>query len=449
MPRQSDQRPPTRTGVAILGHGTVGRGVVRILGDSDGDLARRTGLAFDPVAVAVRDPGRHRDVAAGVPITSDADAAAVHPSAAVVLELMGGVERPRELVLKALAAGKHVVTANKALVAAHGAELVAAARDNGVSIAFEASCGGGIPIVGALTNGLLANRCQALVGILNGTSNFILTRMTDGGDSYADALAEAQRLGFAEADPSLDVNGRDVAQKLAILAGLAFGERIDERSIHVEGIESLDAADIAYAGELGYVVKLLAIAQRDDEDGRLTLSVFPGLVAARSPLADVKGPFNAVTVFGDALGQATFVGRGAGQTPTASAVVADLISVVGGGYPAMFRQLRTLPDLARPADVIDFEQARHRYYLRLVAQDAPGVLADVTRCLGNAGISLTAVLQHEIPPGDQGRVPVVVTTHVSREGSVRRAVAQIDALPSILEPPVVLRIADLPTEAIG
>ncbi len=406
-------------------------------------------MAFHPVAVAVRDPARHRDVAAGLPLTTDADAAAAHPEAAVVLELMGGVDRPRELVLKALAAGKHVVTANKALVAAHGAELVAAARANGVSLAFEASCGGGIPIVGALVGGLLANRCQALVGILNGTSNFILTRMTDAGDSYAAALGEAQRLGYAEADPTLDVNGRDVAQKLAILAGLAFGERIDPRAIHVEGIADLDAADIAYAGELGYVVKLLAIAQRDEEDGRLSLSVFPGLIAARSPLADVKGPFNAVTVFGDALGEATFVGRGAGQTPTASAVVADLISVVGGGYPAMFGQLRTLPDLARSADVIDFEQARHRYYLRLIAQDVPGVLADVTRCLGNVGISLTAVLQREVPTGDRGRVPVVVTTHVAREGSVRRAVAQIAALPSILEPPVVLRIANLPTEALA
>ena len=436
---------PAPIPVSLIGHGTVGRGVVRLLGDPDGDLRRRAGLRFEPVAVAVRDPAKHREIAAGLPITADARAAATHPDARVVLELAGGVEEAGRLVLAALDAGKHVVTANKALLAARGPELFAAARRNGVALAFEASCGGGIPIVGALLNGLLADRLHAVVGILNGTSNQILTSMTDAGATYADALKDAQDKGFAEADPTLDVGGGDAAQKLAILAGLAFGEQVDAAAVHVEGIDGLDARDIAYAGDLGYVVKLLAVARRDD-DGRLALSVFPGLLPTSDPMADVKGPFNAVATYGDALGRAMFVGRGAGGMPTAAAVVADLLSVATGAYPALFSQLRTFADVARPADVIDFGRATHRYYLRLTARDAPGVLADVTRHLGDAGISLSAVLQRE-RSGDGGGVPVVITTHVAREASVRRAVAAIDRLPGVVSPTAVLRIVDMPRES--
>lgn len=442
----SASAPPI--GLALLGHGTVGRGVVRLVSDADGDLQRRTGTRFDLRHVVVRDASRHKDAAAGLPLTTDADAAVTDDRVQIVLELIGGVERARELVLKALSAGKHVVTANKALVAAHGPELFQAARQNGVGLAFEASCGGGIPIVGALTGGLLANRLQALVGILNGTSNFILTQMTDGGDSYDAALAEAQRLGFAETDPTLDVNGRDVAQKLAILAGLAFGEQVDESAIHVEGIVGLDPLDVSFAGELGYVVKLLATARRDEE-GRLALSVFPGLIAKSDPMADVKGPFNAVATYGDALGRALFVGRGAGQMPTASAVVADLLSVALGSYGLLFERLAIFPDVARPANVLDFEQTGHRYYLRMIARDVPGVMAELTRCLGSAGISLSAVLQHEAVAGGGEYVPVVITTHVAREGSLRRAVAEINELPGVQEPAAVLRIVEMPREAMS
>lgn len=451
----SNSSPASPIGVALLGHGTVGRGVVRLLADTDGDLHRRTGARFALHHVVVRDAARHQDAAGGLPLATDADAAVADERVQIVLELIGGVERARELVLKALRAGKHVVTANKALVAAHGPELFKTARENHVALAFEASCGGGIPIVGALTGGLLANRLQALVGILNGTSNFILTQMTDGGDSYDAALAEAQRLGFAEADPTLDVNGRDVAQKLAILAGLAFGEQIDESMIHVEGIAGLDPLDVSFAGELGYVVKLLATARRDDE-GRLALSVFPGLISKNDPMADVKGPFNAVATYGDALGRALFVGRGAGQMPTASAVVADLLSVALGSYGPLFERLAIFPDVARPADVLAFEETSHRYYLRMIVRDVPGVMADLTRCLGSAGISLSAILQREatatptstLPDGGEF-VPVVITTHVAREGSLQHAVEAINALPGVRSPAAVLRIVEMPREAMS
>ncbi len=426
--------------VALLGHGTVGKGVVQLLSDRDGDLHRRTGQTFEIVAVAVRDTAKHQTSA---PLTDDANGAACDQRADVVIELIGGVERARDLVLAALRSGKSVVTANKALVAAHGAELFAVAREHGVALAFEAACGGGIPIVAALNGGLLADEHSALVGILNGTSNVILSDMSTAGRSYADALKGAQDAGYAEADPTLDVDGSDAAQKLSILAGLAFGEKIDPAAVHREGIDTLDPRDVKYAGELGYAVKLLAIAKRDDQ-GRLALSVFPGLVRRGDPMADVGGPFNAVAVYGKALGRSLFVGRGAGGMPTAAAVVADLLAVASGAYGRTFSSLRTQSDVARAADVLDFGRTEHRYYLRLGADDAPGVLADVTGALGRAGISLTSVTQREAD-GSSEQVPVVVTTHRARESSLQSAMNEINALPSIRES-ATLRIADMPRE---
>ncbi len=423
--------------ISLLGRGTVGKKVVRLVADEDHDLARRTGLRFEVVQAAVRNLDRHAD--AGLPLTDDPLAAATHEKAAVVVELIGGTTLARDCVLAALRAGKHVVTANKALVAAHGPELFAAAREADVTLAFEASCGGGIPVVGALCNGLLADRHDAIVGILNGTSNAILTAMTDRGETYADALKQAQDAGFAEADPTLDVNGADAAQKLAILGGLTFGEHIAEADVHREGIDGLAAEDVRYAGELGYVVKLLAVGRRDN-NGRLTLSVFPGLLPKGDVLADVKGAVNAVVVYGPALGRSMLVGHGAGGAPTAAAVVADLLSVCRGTHP----RLPILPDVARPAQVVDFGRSEHRYYLRLAAADAPGVLADVTRALAKAGISIASVSQRERPGGDAASVPVVVTTHVAREASIVSAVGEIDALPGITGATAVLRIVDLP-----
>ena len=442
MSDEHEIKPDKTIRLTLLGHGTVGRGVVALLRERGDELLRRTGLKLEVRHVVVRDADKHRD--AELPITTDAGAAVTDPDVDVVVELIGGTGVAREWTLTAFENKKHVVTANKALVAAHGPELFAAARRHGVSLAFEASCGGGIPIVGSLLTGLLANRVDALTGILNGTSNAILTAMSDRGETYDAALSQAQRDGFAEADPTMDVSGRDAAQKLAILTGLAMGVRLDESAVHVEGIAGLDAADIAHARELGYVVKLLATSRRD-EGGRLSLSVFPGLIAAGSPMADVGGPFNAVGVYGHALGHAMFVGRGAGAMPTASAVVADVLAVGLGTYPKLFAQLDLAPETV--PDLTPFGETRHRYYLRLTAHDAAGVLAEVTRCLGEAGISLSAVSQREGGTGDY--VPVVITTHLARESDMAAALAKIDALKGVRPPTVRLRIADLPREAVS
>jgi homoserine dehydrogenase len=334
------------------------------------------------------------------------------------------------------------VTANKSLLALHGPELFALGRQHNAAIAFEASCAGGIPIINALMHGLVANRFDALMGIVNGTCNFILTKMTRNGWSYSHALAEAQKAGFAEADPIMDVSGRDAAQKLAILAGLAFNVRITEADISTEGIDQLSDTDIKFAGELGYVIKLLAIAQRHGE--RISLRVHPTLVHRDDVLADVSGSFNAVSVYGHALGHALFYGRGAGQMPTASAVVADLVNVGLGATPLAFKQLQMFPDQVPPANVLPPDDLESRYYLRLLAHDEPGVLAEVTRILGQRRISLSAILQQEASDGQL--VPVVITTHRASEGAVRVALAEIDRLKSIQSPTVCLRIIDQPKE---
>jgi homoserine dehydrogenase len=375
---------------------------------------------------------------------------------------------------RALKLGKPVVTANKSLLAARGAELISLAKRHQTCIAFEASCGGGIPIVNALINGLAANRIDALVGIVNGTCNFILTQMTRLKWSYDAALKEAQNAGFAEANPTMDVSGRDAAQKLALLASLAFNVGVAESDIHIEGIDTLQATDIQLAEELGYVIKLLAIAERKtdgqggegnvaykaspgggaagevgaagcgDAPSALILRVHPTLVHKDDVLAEVGGSFNAISVYGDALGHALFYGRGAGAMPTASAVVADLIGVGMGSLPIAFAQMGIFPDTTPPARVLPIEALRSRYYLRLTARDEPGALAQVARALGEHGISVSAIHQHE---SDESQVvPVVITTHKSNEGAMRAALKAIDALPTITAATVCLRIVDPPRE---
>lgn len=429
------------TGISLLGCGVVGSGVVKILAEQAELLYLRSGLRFDLRHVLVRNRERYR---ASLPITTDSKVAVDDPQVKIVVELMGGTGLAGELIERALRQGKHVITANKSLLAQRGPELFALARKHKVCIAFEASCGGGIPIIDALSRGLIANRIDALVGIVNGTCNVILTRMTRNGWSYGQALAEAQKLGFAEADPTLDVSGRDAAQKLALLAGLAFDARISESDIHVEGIEKIQRVDIEFARDLNYVIKLLAIGERG-ADGRLALRVHPTLVHQDDVLAEVSGSFNAISVYGNALGHALFYGRGAGQMPTASAVVADLVGVALGTTPAAFEQLRIFPDSAAPARVLPIEQLESRYYLRLTARDLPGVMAQVAHALGDHQISLSAILQHEADDGSQ-YVPVVITTHRAKEGAVRAAVKAIDALPTIVPPTVCLRVIDQPRE---
>ena len=430
----------------MLGHGVVGGGVVKILTEQAELLRRRAGLGFEIRHVVVRDVPEHAQSHPGLPFTSDANAAIDDPRTQIVIELIGGTGVAAALVERALRLGKPVVTANKSLLAARGAELFALARRHNTCIAFEASCGGGIPIIDAICRGLVANRVDAIIGIVNGTCNTILTRMTRNGWSYPQALAEAQRLGFAEADPSLDVSGRDAAQKLAVLASLAFNVRVAEQDILVEGIEKLQPADVQFAQELGYVIKLLAIAERDSEN-RLALRVHPTLVHKDDVLAEVSGGFNAISIYGHALGHALFYGRGAGRMPTASAVVADLVNVAIGTTPLAFKQLRIFPDSAEPANVLPIEQLRSRYYLRLTARDEPGVMAQVSQALGRQGISLSAILQRETDDGQL--VPVVITTHLAQEGAVRRALAEIDSLATIVPPTVCLRVIDQPKEFGG
>ena len=430
-------------GLTLLGSGIVGEGVLRILRSQHERLADRFGLHFEIRHVVVRDPSKPRGMAAKQHLTTDAEAAIDDPQVNVVVELIGGVDRAGQLVERALKLGKPVVTANKSLLAARGAELFSLARRHATCIAFEASCGGGIPIVDALTRGLAANEIRALVGIVNGTCNYILTRMTDAGLPYADALLEAQKAGFAEADPTMDVSGRDAAQKLALLAGLAFGPTFSEADLLIEGIATLDARDIQFARELGYVIKLLAIGERNAE-GAVSLRVHPTLVHKTDVLADVGGSFNAVSVWGHALGHALFYGRGAGSLPTASAVVADLISVGIGAAQTIFANSRVFADADRPKTLLPRDQIQSRYYLRLAAQDQPGVMAKITDVLGRRGISLGAVLQREVADGKY--VPIVVTTHLANEGAVRAAVAELDDLDVVQKPTVCLRIIDQPRE---
>lgn len=433
----------TSRNITILGCGIVGGATANLLDQQRATLKARTGIDLSINHIVVRRLDGHPNQQR-FPLGTDALAAINDSKTDIVVELIGGTTTAREYITAALKLGKPVVTANKSLIAAHGPELFALARKHKTTIAFEASCGGGIPIIHALTNGLIANNCQALVGIVNGTCNFILSQMTRNGWSYGNALKEAQNVGFAEADPTLDVSGRDSAQKLAILAGLAFNVVAKESDISVEGIDTLQADDIGYACDLGYVIKLLAIAERGEGD-RVALRVHPTLVHNDDQLAKVFGGFNAISFYGHALGHAFFYGRGAGPTPTASAVVADIVGVALGTAQKSFEQLRFLPDQAKAAKILPIGELKSRYYLRLSATDEPGVLAQVTAALGRHGISVAAVLQRE-PDGETKRVPVVITTHLALEANMRAALHEIDALATIAPPTVCLRILDQPKE---
>jgi homoserine dehydrogenase len=430
-------------GVAIVGCGTVGGAAATILTRDRAMLRERTGLSLDLRHVVDLDFTNARRLGLDKRLYRKSLSEALgDPEVRVVAELVGGTTFARKTIEQALAAGKHVVTANKALLAVAGPALYALAREHGVCVAFEASCAGGIPIIRALYDGLIANRIDALYGIVNGTCNHILTAMTRHGQSYAQALKDAQSAGLAEADPTLDVAGIDYAHKLAILAGLAFGKRVDFPSIPVEGIDQLDSRDIAYGGELGYVVKLLAIAHRQEEG--LCLRVRPAFITKEHPLAWVSGPFNAVSVYGHATGHTMYYGRGAGGMPTASAVVADMVALATGRAQAAFEQLPLWPDRAPRARQIPLDAIRSRYYVRMLAADRPGVLAKTAAIFGRHDISISSVLQHEAPPGAPAgtMVPVVVTTAKGLEGNLRRALRQVDALKVVQPPSVCIAMVD-------
>ncbi len=418
-----------KTKVAIIGLGTVGSGVAKLLLDHGDRTARHAGRVLWLEKAVVRDLKKARgcDLPQGV-LTDDVDEVINDPQIKVVAHLVGGLEPARTILLRLLESGKDVVTANKALLAEHGPELFDRARELGRSIAFEASVAGGIPIIANISQCLSANEIKSLHGILNGTSNFILTKMNDQGASYAEVLAEAQRLGYAEADPTMDVDGSDAAQKLAILAHLAFGARVDWKDIPRTGIDKLDVADVRYAKEMGYRIKLLAVA--DLVDDTLELDVSPALVRARSPLAEVSGPFNAIRVEGDAVGPLFFHGQGAGQMPTASAVVADMIDTAVGRTAITFRTLALWSNRQARVTTAPNDAARAKFYLRVMVKDSPGVLAQVTTALGKHNISIASVLQHE-PMLTDGIVPLIIMTHETSEGDAARACEDIDKLPPV------------------
>jgi homoserine dehydrogenase len=415
-----------KTKVAIIGLGTVGQGVAKLLLDHGDRTARHAGRTLWLEKAVVRDlkKARNCDLPKGV-LTDRVDDVINNPEIKVVASLIGGLEPERTIMLRLLESGKDVVTANKALLAEHGPELFDRARELGRSIAFEASVAGGIPIIANISQCLSANQIMSLHGILNGTTNFILSKMHDEGASYAEVLKEAQRLGYAEADPAFDVNGSDAAQKLAILAHLAFGARVNWKDIPRIGIDKLDAADVRYAKEMGYRIKLLAVA--DLVNDTLELDVSPALVRARSPLAEVSGPFNAIRVEGDAVGPLFFHGQGAGQMPTASAVVADIIDTAVGRTAITFRTLELWSNRQASVTAAPSDAASAKFYLRVMVEDHPGVLSQVTKALGDHNISIASVLQHE-PLEAKGVVPLVIMTHETTEGAAARACADIDKL---------------------
>ncbi len=421
--------------VGVAGLGTVGAGVLRLLRDNADLVAARAGRPIAVTAVSARDRTRDRGVpTSGLRWYDDPVALAADPALDVVVELIGGADGPaRELVQAALAAGKPVVTANKALLAVHGAALAQQAGAARVTLAFEAAVAGGIPVIKALREGLAGNRIDRIAGILNGTCNYILTVMRERGREFADVLAEAQRLGFAESDPSFDVDGIDAAHKLAILAALAFNRPVDFAAVYIEGIRAVSALDIAFATQLGYRIKLLGIARRTEAG--IESRVHPCMVPHAAPIARVDGVFNAVVAEGDFVGRVMLEGRGAGAGPTASAVVADLIDLARGRATPVWGA-----DGTALADVPAVPMSAHigAYYLRLMVVDRPGVIADVTAALRDAGVSLESMLQRGRAPGEA--VPVVLVTHETNEAAMREALDHINALDAVLEPPTLIRI---------
>ena len=429
-----------RVGVGVVGFGTVGTGVVKILVENAGLIRRRVGVPIEVVRVADVDVTRDRGIAlpSGV-LVNDAKQVLADPAVDIVVELVGGYDFAKRLILDAVAAGKTVVTANKALLALHGEEIFAAASRQGIDVGFEASVGGGIPVIHALKEGLAANAIQSIYGIINGTSNYILSRMTNESRGFADTLAEAQKAGYAEADPTFDVAGTDSAHKLAILVNLGFGTPVNFKDLYTEGITHITEHDIAYAKEFGYTIKLLGIAKL--VEGDVEARVHPTMLAADSPLAKIEGVYNAIQLIGDAVGDVVLSGRGAGDLAAGSAVVSDIIAgarnLLNGGSgrvpPASFQ-----PQERRPLRMRPMEEIRSLYYLRFMVIDRPGVLAQIAGELGRCGISISSMLQKGRREGQT--VPIVIKTHTARERDVQTALSQINRMSFMSEPATLIRI---------
>jgi homoserine dehydrogenase len=430
--------------VGLLGIGTVGGGTFTVLSRNEAEITRRAGRPIRITKVADKNLDLARQVTGGkVAVTDDAFSVVADPEIDIVVELIGGYGIARELVMKAIENGKHVVTANKALLAVHGNEIFAAAQKKGVMVGFEAAVAGGIPIIKALREGLTANRIQWLAGIINGTTNFILSEMRDKGLSFETVLKEAQRLGYAEADPTFDVEGVDAAHKLTIMSAIAFGIPMQFDKAHIEGISKLEADDIKYAEQLGYRIKLLGITRRRT-DG-VELRVHPTLIPAKRLIANVEGAMNAVLVQGDAVGATLYYGKGAGAEPTASAVIADLVDVTRMATADPENRVPHLafqPDAVQDTPILPLSEVLSAYYLRLRVEDKPGVLADITRILADQQISIDAMIQRE--PGEgESQTDIIMLTHVTVERNADAAIAKIEALPVVKRKVIRLRMEEL------
>ncbi|EOA05521.1 homoserine dehydrogenase [Herbaspirillum sp. BH-1] len=430
--------------VGLLGIGTVGSGTFNVLKRNQEEIARRAGRGIEITMVAARNTARATELTRGeVKVVNDGNLVVNDPEIDIVVELIGGYDTARDLVLKAIANGKHVVTANKALIATHGNEIFKAAQEKGVMVAFEAAVAGGIPIIKALREGLTANRIQWVAGIINGTTNFILSEMRDKGLDFDVVLKEAQRLGYAEADPTFDIEGVDAAHKLTIMASIAFGIPVQFDKAHVEGITKLQASDITYAEKLGYRIKLLGIT-RQTEKG-IELRVHPTLIPASRLIANVEGAMNAVVVRGDAVGEALYYGKGAGSEPTASAVIADLVDITRLAtadpehhVPSLAFQLNAMAD----TPVLPMSEVVTSYYLRIRVADQAGVLADVTRILADSTISIDAMLQKEPGEGEQ-QTDIIMLTHQTQEKNIEAAIAKIEALSTVVGKVTKIRLEEL------
>ncbi|SAK67985.1 homoserine dehydrogenase [Caballeronia hypogeia] len=434
--------------VGLLGFGTVGSGTFTVLRRNQEEIKRRAGRGIEIARVAVRTPAKAQAAAAeGIAVTDDFGAVVDDPSISIVCEMIGGTGVARELVLRAIANGKHVVTANKALLAVHGTEIFEAARAKGVMVAFEAAVAGGIPIIKALREGLTANRIEYIAGIINGTTNYILSEMRDRGLDFATALKAAQELGYAEADPTFDIEGVDAAHKVTIMSAIAFGVPVQFERAYVEGISKLAAIDIKYAGDLGYRIKLLGIARRSDKG--IELRTHPTLIPAKRLLANVEGAMNAVVVHGDAVGTTLYYGKGAGAEPTASAVVADLVDVTRlhtADPEHRVPHLAFQPDSLSNTPILPIDEVTSGYYLRLRVADVTGVLANITRILADKAISIDALLQkesEEVDGANKGETDIILITHETLEKNVNAAIVEIEALSTVVSKVTKLRMEAL------
>ncbi len=435
-------------GVGVIGLGTIGTGVAKVLDRNASVITQKLGFPLRLIRVADIDTERERGVdLRGVRFDSDAEGLIDDPEVSIVIELIGGYDAAKRLTLRAIERGKHVVTANKALLALHGKEIFDAAAKRGVDVAFEASVGGGIPILRSMREGLAANRIQSLHGIMNGTTNYVLTEMERTGELLEVVVKRAQDLGFAEADPSFDIDGIDAAHKLTLLAAMAFGAELRYDDIPTEGIRGLTPLDFEAAEEFGYRIKLLGIAKlREEEDGgeRIEARVHPAMIPEASLLAKVDGAMNAIAVHGDAVGPTLFYGAGAGELPTASAVVADCMEIareIRRGKAGRVAPLSYMPDALRIKPLVDMGELWARSYLVFTVLDRPGVLGHIASALGESGISIESVLQKG-QSRSEGAVPIVVLTHPARELAIQQSIAEIDRLPEVTAPTRLVRIEE-------